>query len=374
MRAWTRRSALGVSLAAVACATTPSSERSLNTLGRAKGFRFGTAMGQFPPTSEFDDAGYRQLVVEQCGLLVAENEHKWPTIHPAPGVFNFAPADKMIAWSEPRGIPFRGHNLVWHNQRWLPDWVKNYDFGANPRQSAETLLREHITGVVSHYGDRIKSWDVINETVDHQTGELRETVLTRAAGLEINEFIFHTAREAAPHAQLVYNDYMTWENWSATHRAGVLRALERWKTRGAPIDALGLQSHIGANNNLGAAATEFDTRQEREWRAFLDEVTGMGFDLLIAEFDVNDNGLPADAMARDQAVAAYAKAYLDVTLSYRQVKDVLCWGIVDRLSWLQTFAPRADHLEKRCNPWSDDYKPKPMFEAMAASFRAAPRR
>src|SRR5262249_49156554 len=99
MHAWTRRGALGLSLGAAACTTMPpsASAPSLTALARAKGMRFGTAMGQFPPTSEFDDAGYRQLVLEQCGVLVAENEHKWPTIHPAPGRFNFEPADRMMA-------------------------------------------------------------------------------------------------------------------------------------------------------------------------------------------------------------------------------------------------------------------------------------
>jgi endo-1,4-beta-xylanase len=165
---------------------------------------------------------------------------------------------------------------------------------------------------------------------------------------------------------------MTWERWSATHRAGVLRALENWKSRGVPIDALGLQSHIGANNNV--RTSDFDTRQEQEWRHFLDAVTAMGYQLLVTEFDVNDNGLGPDIPTRDRAVADYAKAYLDLTLSYTQVKDVLCWGIVDNLSWLQGFAPRADHLENRCTPWDDNYQAKPLYEAMAAAFRGAPQR
>jgi GH35 family endo-1,4-beta-xylanase len=39
-------------------------------------------------------------------------------------------------------------------------------------------------------------------------------------------------------------------------------------------------------------------RNLREWRKFLDEASGMGLDLLITEFDVNDRKLPADIVKR----------------------------------------------------------------------------
>ncbi|MEJ0060108.1 MAG: endo-1,4-beta-xylanase [Terricaulis sp.] len=368
--------ALGLAAAAGACASggesAPAPE-SLNALARAKGMRFGAAMGAGGNSNEFDDPRFQQLVIEECGVLVAENEHKWPFLEPAPGRFTFERADQMMAWADARQIPFRGHNLVWHHERWLPRWINEYDFGANPRAEAERVVRNHVTTVCQHYGARIQSWDVINETVHEQTGELRETALTRAAGYEINEFIFHVAREAAPHAQMVYNDYMTGAASSANHRAGVLRALQHWKSRGVHIDALGIQGHIGANRD-NPDATSFDASQEAAWRAFLDEVTGMGLKLLITELDVGDRGMPADIPARDRLMADYAKAFLDVTLSYPQMGDVLCWGLVDHYSWLQNNSPRDDGLPKRPLPFDANYQPKPMREAIAAAFRGAPAR
>jgi endo-1,4-beta-xylanase len=170
----------------------------------------------------------------------------------------------------------------------------------------------------------------------------------------------------------VYNDYMSWETYSAKHRNGVLRFLEATKKRGVPIDALGLQSHIGANNNL--ASKEFGTPQEREWRRFLDEVTGMGYALLITEFDVNDDGLPDDIATRDKAIADYAHAYLDVTLSYKQMGHLLTWGLADHHSWLQSRFPRPNGIPKRPLPYDTNYQPKPLREAIAAAFRSAPTR
>src|SRR5690606_18869584 len=123
---------------------------------------------------------------------------------------------------------------------------------------------------------------------------------------------------------LVYNDYMSWEAGNATHRAGVLRLLEGFRTRGVPVDALGVQSHL-VTDGPDIAATV--ARQERAWRAFLDEVTAMGYRLLITEFDVRDNGLPADVAVRDRAVADYTRAYLDLMLDYDGLGDVLVWGM-----------------------------------------------
>jgi endo-1,4-beta-xylanase len=61
-------------------------------------------------------------------------------------------------------------------------------------------------------------------------------------------------------------------------------------------------------------------------------------------------------------------------LSYPQLKYVVAWGLVDRYSWLQYRSPRADGLPKRPAPYDDAYRPKPMREAIAAAFRAAPKR
>ena len=97
----------------------------------------------------------------------------------------------------------------------------------------------------------------------------------------------------------------------------------------------------------------------------------MGYDLLITEFDVNDRGIQGDIGQRDREVAAYARAYLDLMLSYRQLGDVLAWGITDNHSWLQDRPPRKDGLPKRPTPYDAQYRPKPLRAAMAASFRGA---
>jgi endo-1,4-beta-xylanase len=345
----------------------------LNALAQAKGMRFGSALSSgHSQSGSFRNPDYTKILQADCGILVPENEMKWQSIRPAPTMYNFAAFDEQVAYAQKHNIAIRGHTLLWHRPRWMPEWAESYDYGANPVQEAERLLTAHIKTVCSRYKDTIKSYDVVNETV-LEDGTLAQTALSKAAGgtLALVDLAFHTAREQAQDAQLVYNDYMSWEPGNEKHRGGVLKLLEGFKKRGVPVDALGIQSHIRIDTY--DPSTRTGPHDEREWRKFLDEVTGMGYGLLVTEFDVNDQALPSDIGWRDRSVADYAKAYLDLMFSYPQLTDVLAWGMCDSYSWLQQFEPlRTDGAAKRPCPYDAGFAKKPLYEAIAAAFKSAP--
>jgi endo-1,4-beta-xylanase len=351
-------------------------EPSLDALARRKGMRFGSALGAGKPGTReggFADPAYRALIAAQCGLIVPESEMKWGIVRPAADRFDFGPADALVAWAKAHGLGVRGHNLLWQNERWTPAWLTAHDFGSQPRIAGERMLTEHVARVAGRYAGVVRSFDVINEAIDEKTGALRETSLSRAIGgtVETIALAFHAARAAAPHAQLVYNDYMSWDATSATHRVAVLKLLAELKRRGVPVDALGIQGHIGSNG-LGVATTL--GRQPEEWRRFLAEVRGMGLAMLVTEFDVNDKALPAAIVTRDAAVADLARAYLDVTLAETRIDTLMCWGLSDRYSWLQNTSARPDGLPKRPLPYDAAMRAKPLREAIAGALRAMPAR
>lgn len=377
-----RRRALALAGAAAASRALPAfaaSEPSLDGLARAKGFRFGSCLGGGPrrpghAAGSFADPGYRDLVAAQCGLITPENELKWQATRPAADRFDFRAADMLVEWATAHNIGVRGHTLLWHREERFPGWMATHGFGAHRPSEAARLLTDHVRTVASRYAGTIRSFDVVNETVVSETGALRETTLSRAFGSTegLVDLAFHTAREAAPHAQLVYNDYMSWEPGFEAHRAGVLRLLEGFRKRGVPIDALGVQSHIGGGPEYGSAP--FGGRQEAEWRRFLDAVTGMDYRLLVTEFDVDDRALPPAIPARDQAVANYASVYCDLMLGYPELDAFVVWGMVDRTSWLQQFRPRTDGIAKRPCPYDDAFEPKPLRTTLADAFaKARPR-
>ncbi len=340
---------------------------SLDAIARTRGMRFGSAMSY----RQLSDPRYCELMRTQCGIMVTENALKWPQTQSGPDTFTFGHGDALAQFAAENRLALRGHNLLWQKSRFIPEWVKHYDLGRHPGRTLEKLLATHITTEMKRY-PQIVSWDVVNEAVSVKTGELRETLFTRHLGQEAIDFCYHTARAAAPDAQLVYNDYMSWQPYSALHRRGVLRLLEGLRKRNVPVDALGVQSHIGAHGHR--PGLPFGRPQKAAWRRFLEEVTGMGYALLITEFDVNDNGLPTAEARRDRMIADYALSYLDLMLSFKELKDVLTWGLVDKYSWLQHRKPRADGTPKRPLPFDSHYRPTPLYFAFAEAFRGAPPR
>ncbi|HUO01144.1 MAG TPA: endo-1,4-beta-xylanase [Rhizomicrobium sp.] len=348
----------------------PTSQ-SLNSLAKTKGLAgFGSCIGGSGSraASSFNDDGVRDLHLRECGIVVPENELKWIALRPDPKEFTFFRADQIIDWADVNGMKVRGHTLLWNRPEYMPEWLLNYDLGPRPATEAERLLREHITTVCRRYGARIFTYDVVNETIDPETGGMRDTIFTRALGDAVIDIAFDAARQAAPGARLVYNDYMDWSAASAQHRAGVLRLLERLTASKVPVQVLGLQSH------LAPGKSNFDATDQAEWRRFVDAAVAMGLDLAITEFDVEDQAMTADIAMRDVQVADLARRYLDVVLSYRQLNYVMAWGMMDHYSWLQGRLLRADGRLKRGSLYDDNYQPKRLRVAIADALSAAPMR
>ncbi|AQR73671.1 endo-1,4-beta-xylanase [Sphingomonas sp. LM7] len=374
MTGLTRREMLAATAAcAISAPAFAHDSTSLHGLAKAKGMRFGSCLAwseNGADAGSFANPAYAALLERDCGMLVPENEFKWQRVRPEPGKFDVTRFADMLDYAEAKGMAMRGHTLLWHKAQYFPKWLNDYDFGANPRTSGEKLLTGHIRTLCRLYGDRVVSFDVVNETIDQTTGLQRETSLSKAFGDAdaLVDLAFHTAREHAPKSELVYNDYMNWEPGNEKHRAGVLNLLEGFRKRNVPVDALGVQSHIGVyDRDVRRSAAG----QETEWRRFLDAVTAMGYKLVVTEFDVNDKGLPSDTKVRDAAVAAYADAYLEIMFAYPQLRDVLAWGMCDKYGWLNGFSPRADGSIKRATPYDEKFQPKPLYDVFARRFAAA---
>jgi endo-1,4-beta-xylanase len=371
--------AIGAVAGMAGAARAAAAPDSLDDLAKAKGFTgFGSSMGGGAEdfASSFNDAGVRAIHQQECGILVCENETKWVALRPDPKEYTFYLADRMVDWAHDNAMLMRGHTLLWQKTSYFPKWLQNYDFGPRPASEAERLLREHITTVCTHFGIRIFTYDVVNETVDEVTGELRDTAFTRYLGPAAIDICFDAAHKAAPHAKLVYNDYMGWGAGSAKHRDGVLKLLSGLKSRQVPVDALGVQSHIGPGTNPESQGPNtFNAADQVAWKQFLDAASAMGLRLAITEFDVSERGMPSGIPERDRQIADLAQRYLDFMFGYRNLDYMMAWGMMDHYSWLQNFGgKRLDGMLKRPSPFDDNYQPKPLRQAIAAALRNAPSR
>lgn len=333
---------------------------SLNKRATAKGLIYGVACGRDVLAS---DKNLQASILQQCGVLTPENELKWQFVRPRPDVFDFSKADWMAGFARTNNMLFRGHALVWHEQ--LPEWFKE----VVNRQNAEKFLVEHITTVTKRYAGKIHSWDVVNEAIkpdDALKSGLRQTPWLKFLGPDYIELAYRVAAQADPKAMLVYNENGLEHNSpeDEVKRTAVLKLLERLKSRGTPIHALGIQSHLLAHASLNP----------KKLRNFLSNVAGLGLKIIISELDVTDQKLPLDAVVRDRIVAAIYEDYLSVVLDERAVIAVLTWGLSDRYSWLSKFGSRSDGAPVRPLPLDLNFKSKLAWNGIARAFDKAPKR
>jgi endo-1,4-beta-xylanase len=328
---------------------------SLGVHGTAHGLLYGCAVNVDALSK---DSAYAALVREQCRIVVAENAMKWGALRPAAERFDFEQADALVAFAEANRMKIRGHNLAWHRDN--PKWFDRVATTANARD----LLVSHIETVAGRYAGRMHSWDVVNEAIDVGDGRadgLRNSSWLRLAGEEYIELAFKTAREADPQALLTYNDYGI---EAETHtgeqkRAAVLELLRRMLARRAPVDAVGVQSHISAGG---------DGRYGAGLMRFIAEVRELGLQVFITEMDVNDRALATDVAVRDAAVAAAYRRYADLVLNDAAVKMVLTWGITDRYTWLNQEGGRTDGKPERPLLFDAAGRAKAAFYALRDAF------
>lgn len=326
----------------------------------AKGLIYGAASHERTLST---DADFATCFARECGILVTEGELKWRTLRPTQDRFNFAPGDLMAKFARTHGMLFRGHTLVWHQSlpRWFADTVNS--------KNAEQIFIDHIKTVVGHYAGKIHSWDVVNEAIqlsNHRSDGLRKTPWLKFLGPSYIDLAFHTAAAADPQALLVYNENRLHSDDFEARRAAVLRLLERLKSNGTPVHALGMQGHMGRRS--------WNESQARNLRNFLRDVASLGLKILVTEMDVNDKHLPLDISVRDRIIAGIYEDYLSIVLDEPAVIAVLTWGLSDQYTWRSKFSPRRDGAPVRPLPLDVQLRRKLAWNAIARAFDRAPLR
>ena len=361
-RRGTRRDVLagGLALAAAPALAHAASfdQTPLKDIAARSGRRFGSTVGK----DALSDPGYASLLTRECGLLVSEDFMTWGQLNPAPGKFDFTRADTLLKFSQQHGLPMRGHALVF--DKWLPKDLASWSGG-----SPTDFMIKYVDTVVRHYGDRIQSWDVVNEAVTPPQGRpdgLRNNPFLQQAGPEYLVMAFQAAHAAAPHADLVYNDWVDgYDNrfWEA-RRTGILKLLEFLKSKGAPITAVGLESHLSAG---------FPGFSTQIWGQFCSEIRNLGLTVHLTELSVADNLLPADVATRDAQVAFTAQRYLNTTFEHAHVGDIIAWDLSDKYSSLPRYSPRKDGVAPRGAPYDAQYRPKLLRQIIAQTLTQAPK-
>jgi endo-1,4-beta-xylanase len=336
-------------------------KNSLKQRAKAKGIIYGAFPQADPPAFE-SDRKLQSHFIRECAMITVGSF--WVSNRPSLETFNFTDSDYFVKFGTKNKMLLRGHPLVWHES--LPDWLPTTLNSSNAKQ----IFTKQIETVVRRYAGKMHSWDVINEAInigDDRADGLRNTPWLKFLGPDYIDLAFRLAAKADPKAKLVYNEfgveYDTPEE--EAKRKVVLNLLQQLKSKGIPIYALGIQSHLSG---------ESKSFNPQKFKEFLKQVASLGLKIMITELDIVDDKLPMNLTQRDGIIAGIYEDYLSVALAEKAVISVTTWGLTDRHTWLSGFAPRADKAHVRPLPFDRDMKPKLAWNALARAFDRAPKR
>jgi endo-1,4-beta-xylanase len=267
------------------------------------------------------------LAAQEFNFVTPENEMKWESVERSEGNFTFGSADNIVNWAQQNNMKVKGHTLVWHNQ--LPGWVSSI----NNRDRLLAVMKKHIETVMGRWGNKLHSWDVVNEAIstDSDVGsgnaKMRPSVFSNLLGEDFIPTAFKMAREYADkngmkNMKLYYNDYSIDAD---NDKSRFLRKkIKEWLAAGAPIDGIGFQMHIGPPNNIPTVQSVKDN---------MEYYASLGLEVLISEWDIN---LCGNKVTSAQQLEFY-HGITEVCVNNPKCTAITFWGVNDQNSWLNSF-------------------------------------
>jgi endo-1,4-beta-xylanase len=293
-----------------------------------------------------NNSKYNAVVTKEFNSITAENAMKFGAVHPSENVFDFSGADYIVSFAESGKKRIHGHTLNWYNS--LPAWVTNY---SGDSVAWETLLKTHIQTVVAHFKGKVSSWDVVNEAFNDD-GTIRNSIWVKNLGPDYIARCFQYAHEADPAALLFYNDYG--HEYSPAKRTAIINMISSFKSRGIPIDGIGMQFHITytqSDANLGAAITA---------------AAGTGLKVHISELDVRLNNNKDQTLVFTSVLAAQqAEKYKFIVQAYKAIPQsqqfgITTWNVGDADSWVPGWLNAPDWPL----PFDANYLRKPAYRGI----------
>jgi endo-1,4-beta-xylanase len=298
----------GLTAAAGTMVFTAGTASAASTLGASAAEQGGRFFGTAVAAGRLSDSAYTTLLNREFNQVTPENEMKIDATEPQRGQFSYGNADRIVQHALGRGMKVRGHTLAWHSQQ--PSWMQSLS-GSTLRQA----MLNHVTQVATHFRGQVTWWDVVNEAyADGSSGARRDSNLQRT-GNDWIEAAFRAADSADPNALLCYNDYNI-DNWNDAKTQAVYRMVQDFKSRGVPIDCVGLQSHFTGGSNYPS-----------NYRTTISSFAALGVDVHITELDIRN--APSDA---------YRNVVNDC-LAVSRCRGITVWGIRDSDSWRSGESP-----------------------------------
>ena len=250
--------------------------------------------------------------------------------------------DRVMAFCEKKGIPMHGHPIIY--LRIAPDWALARK---NNLPEMERLFHTHIHNIISRVGNRVGSWDVVNESVDVAPGKPRY-------GFPLGDYTFKSYKQAESEfpgdVKLAIND-----SWRSVYPPFIKELIGR----GAKIDIVGLQMHIfDSPNMLKVASGKTALPNGTSWKPadveqYLTELDQLHRPIHLSEITIPAPGTDAKANAIQARVT---RDMYRLWFSWPSIYRITWWNVVDGCGYRGE--PTLSGL------FSRRMEPKPVYFAM----------
>jgi endo-1,4-beta-xylanase len=295
------------------------------------------------------------LLTHHFNSITAENAMKPESIEPSEGSFDWTGADTLVEFAKAHNMAVHGHTLVWHQQ--AAEWMFNNGSGQPlyPTEESKKLvlqrLEDYIRAVVGRYKDAVNVWDVVNEVIDQgQPDCMRRSKWYTFTGTEYIATAFRVAREAAPDAVLIIND---WGTTDPAKRECLYTLVKDLKAKGVPVDGVGHQMHVNIDNPTPAAIEETIVK-----------FSDLGLQQHITELDMSvyTNDTDSYKEVPQEILVKQGYRYKEIFEVFRRqaanIGSVTFWGMADDHTWLKTFPTTRINLPLL---FDEQLQPKPAY-------------
>ena len=311
--------------------------------------RKGVQVGSFASLKYLRERAYTDILASEFEYAIIDGEPNWRfeghELRPNRESFDFADMDTVFDFADQNDMSVRVQHLLWGDEKWLPDWLTAGNFN---KDELLNIIDTHIQTVGNRYKDRVREYTVVNEAFSREleTGGNKDW-WGQQIGRDYIDKAFIWAKEAAPNAILILNDFGNETEGDISNL--MYDYIKSAKSRGIPIDALGMQMHISGTNAPAKEQVVSNMRRFAE----------LGVKIYVTEFDVNMHDFVGNDEEKDKR---QAEIYSDMLGACLEVGPTICpnfgfLGLVDRQSWYNGIG-----LED-ANPllFRSDYSPKPAF-------------
>jgi endo-1,4-beta-xylanase len=275
----------------------------------------------------------------------------WQTLEPKQGqprytassepIYRRPPPDVVLEFCRKYNITPKGHTLVWNNPTHsVPTWI--------PADTAEIekLLTKRINELGAKYGNEIKTWDVVNESLHYfPTVAMPEDYVFKS---------FMTAMKAFPAStKLMINEVTSvWQNNSLEYSPYYM-LIQNLLLRGCKIDAIGMQFHF-FSEQLHEAVTAGTAMTPKQLFSALDLYGRFKKPLHVSEITIPT--LPFNEDGK-QLQAKLTRNFYRLWFSHPSVEAIIWWNLLDGTAL------------KNEDKWNggllnNDFSPKPSYAVL----------